>query len=78
MFGNNVTRKYWLIADRPNEAKIMWPFFTPCSDFMGGGGMATSAPLFLHPRTCQLNKQKLIIRTDRIFFKFLGMYSVYR
>ena len=24
--GNNVTRKYWLIADRPNKAKKCSPF----------------------------------------------------
>ena len=47
MCGNNVARKYWLIADRPNEAKKMWPFFGPCPDFMGGHGPLP--PLFLHP-----------------------------
>ena len=26
MCGNNVTRKYWLIADRPNKAKKCGPF----------------------------------------------------
>ena len=26
MCGNNVTRKYWLIADRPNKAKKGGPF----------------------------------------------------
>ena len=36
MCGDNVTRKYWLIADRPNDAKKMWPFVAPCPDFMGG------------------------------------------
>ena len=33
--GNKVTRKYWLMANMPNEAKN-WPFFAPCPDFMGG------------------------------------------
>ena len=45
MCGNNVTRKYWLIADRPNEAKKMWPFFAPCPDFMGGHGPPLPTPL---------------------------------
>ena len=31
---NNVTRKYWLIADNSNEAKRCGPFFAPCPDFM--------------------------------------------
>ena len=42
MCGNNVTRKYWLIADRPNEAKNMWPFFAPCPDFMTSSILAFS------------------------------------
>ena len=33
MCGNNVTRKYWLIADRPKNVAL----FRPCPDFMGGG-----------------------------------------
>ena len=52
MWGNNVTMKYWLIADRPNKTKKMWPFFAPCPDFIIGGGGAWPpgpAPLFLHP-----------------------------
>ena len=43
---NNVTRKYWLIADRPNKAKNV-ALFRPLSKFHGGHG--TPAPLFLHP-----------------------------
>ena len=43
MCGNNVTRKYWLIADRPNEAKKCGPF-SPLVQILWGG-----APLFLHP-----------------------------
>ena len=58
MCGNNVTRKYWLIADRPNEAKKMWPFFAPCPDFMGGGG-GGMAPLFLHPWGFKMSGSRL-------------------
>ena len=50
MCGNNVNRKYWLIADRPNEAKKMWPFFAPCPDLMGWGH-APLPSVFLHPCT---------------------------
>ena len=50
--GNNVTRKYWLIADRPNEAKKCGPF-SPLVQILwgggGGGGAWPPAPLFLHP-----------------------------
>ena len=45
--GNNFTRKYWLIADRPNEAKKMWSFFAHCPDFMGGMPPPLPTPLDL-------------------------------
>ena len=35
MCGNNDTRKYWLIADRPNKAKNV-ALFRPLSRFYGG------------------------------------------
>ena len=37
MCGNNVTRKYWLIADRPNEAKKCG-LFSPLVQILWGGG----------------------------------------
>ena len=39
LFGNNVTRKYWLIADRPNNAKKCGPFSPLVQIQLGGGGM---------------------------------------
>ena len=38
MCGNNVTRKYWLIADRLNEAKKCGPFSPLVQILWGGGG----------------------------------------
>ena len=47
MCGNNGTRKYWLIADKPNKEKNV-ALFRPLSRFYGGGH-GPPAPLFLHP-----------------------------
>ena len=37
MCGNNVTRKYWLIADRPNKEKKCG-LFSPLVQILWGGG----------------------------------------
>ena len=49
MGGNNVTRKYWLIANRPNEAKKCGPFSPLVQILWGAMPPPPPAPLFLHP-----------------------------
>ena len=59
MCGNNVSRKYWLKADRPNEAEKMWPFFAPCPDFMGA--MPPLTPSSYTPANSNSHTQKLFL-----------------
>ena len=48
MCGNNVTRKYWFIADRPNEAKKCGPF-SPLVQILWGGGGGGGASIVIGP-----------------------------
>ena len=75
--GHNVTRKYWLISDRPNKAKKMWPFFAPCPDLMGGHG-----PLLPSSYTPAYEDSKIITFEQKhirigIHWELIGQNEIY-